>query len=155
MKAKTRFASKEVQVKEKKASVVTAKQQEKIKATPTAATTEETQARQVQSAPLGLAGDTSKKVKPVKVKGAPKERLESKKTTAPVETTVDQTASPTIAPTADTPTGTRTDSAPTTQNPNNAPTPVQPTSQTTLPSTTQPVPGSNTQGQPILQNPPQ
>ena len=40
--------------------------------------TEEKAAQQVQSAPLGLNGDTAKKKKRTKVKGEPKERIQQK-----------------------------------------------------------------------------
>ncbi len=150
-KKKTRFAAAEVEVKQQKVQTAETKKFEKAVATPTPVTSEEKAAQQTQSAPLGLGGDTSKKpAKPVKPEGAPKERLQDKPEKpkdAPAQT-IDQTANPALAPTADTPASTRT-TAPT-QNPNNAPTPVQNTPQTTLPPVTQPVPGSNNQGQPVL-----
>ena len=149
-KVKTRFASQAVQVKEKKVEVADAKKAEKARATPTPVSTDEKQAQDTQSAPLGLNGDTSKKPpKPAKPEGAPKERLQDKPKEAPAPVkTIDQTVNPNLAPTEDTPASTRT--TPPAQNPNNAPTPVQNTEQTTLPPVTQPIPGSNTQGQPIL-----
>jgi len=89
-------------MKEKKANTVTAKQAEKIIAKPVAMTAEEKAAAQTQAAPLGLGGDTVKKPKkPKKVKGAPKTRLEDKPSQPkPVAPTVEQTASPSLAPTA-------------------------------------------------------
>ncbi len=111
VRAKTRFAAKEAEVKEKKAKTVSAKQVEKAAATPTPITAEEKATQQTQAAPLGVAGvDTSKKPKKAKrVKGAPKERLENKPATvAPVAApTVAPTASPALAPTADTPPSTK------------------------------------------------
>ena len=110
VRTKTRFAAKEVEVKEKKAKTVNAKQVEKAAATPTPITAEEKASQQTQAAPLGVAGvDTSKKPKkPKRVKGAPKERLENKPATAPVVApTVAPTASPSLAPTADTPPSTK------------------------------------------------
>ena len=110
VRAKTRFAAKEAEVKEKKAKTVSAKQVEKAAATPTPITAEEKAAQQTQAAPLGVAGvDTSKKPKkPKRAKGAPKERLENKPAAAPVAApTVAPTASPALAPTADTPPSTK------------------------------------------------
>ncbi len=148
-KVKTRFASQAAVVKERKVEVADAKKNDKLRATPTAADADEKAAQQTQSAPLGLGGDTSKKpARPVRAEGAPKERLQDKPKETPVVQTVDQTASPALAPTDATPASTRT--APVTQNPNNAPTPVQNTPQTTLPPVTQPIPGSGNQGQPVL-----
>ena len=99
---KTRFSAQAKAQKEKKASTVTAKQAEKVIAKPVAMTAEEKAAAQTQAAPLGLAGDTVKKPsKPKKVKGAPKKRLEDKPSVPkPVAPTVEQTASPSLAPTA-------------------------------------------------------
>ena len=110
LRAKTRFAAKEAEIKEKKAKTVNAKQVEKAAATPTPITAEEKASQQTQAAPLGVAGvDTSKKPKkPKRVKGAPKERLENKPAAAPVVApTVAPTASPALAPTADTPPSTK------------------------------------------------
>ncbi len=168
-RSKTRFAAKASEVKEKKAKVVTAKLNEKALATATPATTDEKLAQQTQAAPLGLGGDTSKKPKkPAKVKGAPKQRLEDKKKTEPAPTqTVEPTANPALAPTADTPASTRpattpaaagTDRQPSTttrsQTPETVPNSSVPRSvpresDTTLPPVTQPVPGQNQTGQPV------
>lgn len=99
---KTRFAAKAKEMRAKKANTVTAKQAEKVIAKPVAMTTEEKAAAQTQAAPLGLAGDTTKKPKkPKRVKGAPKKRFEDKPSEPkPVAPQVDQTASPALAPTA-------------------------------------------------------
>ena len=77
----------------------------KAQATPDAMTTDEKQAQQLQSTPLGLNGDTVKKKKKTKVKGAPKERLQDKTPTPadkpearPLKTDVDPN---TLQPTAD------------------------------------------------------
>ncbi len=151
---KTRFAAQNAQVKEKKVEQGNAKKAELALAKPTAATDSEKAAQQTQAAPLGLGGDTSKKpAKPTRAPGAPKQRLEDKPKTTPEEHTIDPTANPSLAPTADTPDSTRTRNSTQSrpeQNPNNAPTPVQNTPQTTLPPVTQPIPGSNSQGQPVL-----
>ena len=149
-KHKTRFASENAQVKQKKVEQGDAKKAELALAKPTAATDTEKAAQQTQAAPLGLGGDTSKKpAKPARAPGAPKQRLEDQPKTTPEVHTVDPTANPSLAPTADTPASTRTQSRPQ-QNPNDSPTPVQNTPQTTLPPVTQPIPGSNTQGTPVL-----
>lgn len=99
---KTRFSAQAKVEKDKKANTVTARQAEKVIAKPVAMTAEEKAAAQTQAAPLGLAGDTVKKLKkPAKVKGAPKKRLEDKPVAPkPVAPTVDQTANPALAPTA-------------------------------------------------------
>ena len=77
----------------------------KAQATPEAMTADEKEAQQLQSAPLGLNGDTVKKKKKTKVKGAPKERLQDKTPTPadkpearPLKTDVDPN---TLQPTAD------------------------------------------------------
>jgi peptidyl-prolyl cis-trans isomerase SurA len=75
---KTRFSdrAKTEQVVKAKAKVTKAK--EKALATPVAADADEKATQRAQAAPLGLNGDTAKKKKKVKVKGAPKERLQNK-----------------------------------------------------------------------------
>ena len=99
---KTRFAATEQSVKEKKATTITAKQAEKALSKPIPMSTEEKAAAATQAAPLGVAGDTTKKPKkPKRVKGQPKERLQDKATdTKPVAPAVDQTVSPSLAPIA-------------------------------------------------------
>jgi len=103
---KTRYASKEKEVKAAKAEqalIPTAKEKEKVLAKPVATPADEKASAQVQAAPLGLAGDTTKKpAKPKKVKGQPKQRLEDKPTdkkatTAPAP---DPTVNPNLAPTS-------------------------------------------------------
>ncbi|GGA63798.1 hypothetical protein GCM10011507_14230 [Edaphobacter acidisoli] len=87
---KTRFSDrqKEFEAKKKKQKVLKAK--EKTAATPTPETAEEKTTQQVQSAPLGLNGDTAKKKKKKKVKGGKKERMQQQAPAspkpAPVET---------------------------------------------------------------------
>jgi peptidyl-prolyl cis-trans isomerase SurA len=74
---KTRFSDRPpVETKKIKAAKQTAKVEAKVAATPVALTTEQNAAKQVQSAPLGLGGDTATKKKKAKVKGAPKERIQ-------------------------------------------------------------------------------
>ncbi len=117
---KTRFAARSAEHKEAKVATVSAKEREKIAATPVAANSDEKAAQQTQAAPLGLSGDTAPK-KPKKVKRAKgekkpaKTRLEDKKApavVAPAE--VAPTASPALAPTSATPTGREKTPAPAT-----------------------------------------
>jgi len=75
---KTRFSARAKEQKVAKESVKIAKAKEKAAALPPPVTTEEKLAQQTQAAPLGLSGDTAKKVKKRKVKGAAKERLQQK-----------------------------------------------------------------------------
>jgi peptidyl-prolyl cis-trans isomerase SurA len=75
---KTRYSSRAKTEKATKAAAQTAKAKEKATATPVAASTEEKATQQTQAAPLGLNGDTAKKKKKVKAKGAPKERIQQK-----------------------------------------------------------------------------
>lgn len=76
---KTRYASREVEVKQKKVNAQNAKVMEKVKATPVAATSAEKQDKSVQSNALGLNGSTAdKKKKPKRQKGEAKERLQEK-----------------------------------------------------------------------------
>lgn len=75
---KTRYASREkIVLAEKKAAKVR-KVKEKAAATPAAETAQESADQKTQGAPLGLNGDTAKKKKKKRVKGAKKERLENK-----------------------------------------------------------------------------
>ena len=76
--AKTRYAARAQFVKAKKIKVKKDKAADKVLATPTAMTTQEKQAQQVQAAPLGLNGDTAKKKKKKRVKGEAKQRLQPK-----------------------------------------------------------------------------
>ncbi|MEK6398559.1 MAG: peptidyl-prolyl cis-trans isomerase [Terriglobus sp.] len=72
---KTRYASREVEVKQKKVATQKAKVIEKIKATPVAADSAEKQDKNVQASALGLNGSTAdKKKKPKRKKGDPKEQ---------------------------------------------------------------------------------
>ncbi len=150
-KVKTRFAAKAAEVKAKKATTISAKKQEKINAKPVDRTADETEAAKVQAAPLGLNGDTTKKKpKPKKDKNAPKERLEDKKPTPKAEPVqVDQTVSPTLAPTDATPPANKPNQPQ--QVPNSSvPRPASNIpNDTTLPPVTQPVPGSPQPGTPV------
>ncbi len=75
---KTRYSDRAKTEKAVKAKTQTAKAREKALETPAAAGADEKATQQAQAAPLGLNGDTAKKKKKVKVKGAPKERLQNK-----------------------------------------------------------------------------
>ena len=88
---KTRYSARAKSVKQENFAKKTAKVREKAAAAATPMTAEEQAAAQTQAAPLGLSGDTAKKQKKVKVKGAPKERLQ------------DQPAKPAAPPPIETP----------------------------------------------------
>ncbi|MDQ2834708.1 MAG: peptidylprolyl isomerase [Acidobacteriota bacterium] len=130
---KTRFSDREKAYEAGKKAAKAKKVKEKVAATPTAETDEEKAAAKVQAAPLGLNGDTAKKKKRTKVKGAPKERLQAKPP-APPKAPLDET--PSKAPDRGTPaegvfgTGTPTSA------------PAQKTDKTTLPPVTTPAPGA-------------
>jgi peptidyl-prolyl cis-trans isomerase SurA len=117
---KTRYTARiKTEAADKAAAKVT-KEKDKAKETPIAATAEENAATKVQAAPLGVNGDTSKKKKPEKVPGAPKERLQDQPKAAP---TPPQEPTPYRAPTPDTstaPAGSTTTPA-TTTTPTTAP----------------------------------
>ncbi|MGI4854018.1 MAG: peptidylprolyl isomerase [Janthinobacterium lividum] len=77
-RTKTRFASREIEVKQKKIAVQQTKIAEKARATPAVATTSEKQTKAVQADALGLNGSSAKKKKAKRKKGDPKERLQEK-----------------------------------------------------------------------------
>ena len=81
---KTRYSDRAKVDAEKKA-VKVKKNKEKVLLLPAPMTAEEKAAQQTQAAPLGLNGDTAKKQKKKKVKGAPKERLQNKPPAPPAE----------------------------------------------------------------------
>jgi peptidyl-prolyl cis-trans isomerase SurA len=84
VQGKTRYSARAKQVSAEKKTVKLKKVNEKVAATPAAATAEEKAAERTQAAPLGLNGDTSKKKKKQpKDKDAPKERLQNKAPTPP------------------------------------------------------------------------
>lgn len=74
---KTRYSDRAKAVEAEKRQKKVAKIKEKVISTAPPMTEEEKQAAQTQAAPLGLNGDTAKKPKKVRVKGAPKERLQN------------------------------------------------------------------------------
>jgi peptidyl-prolyl cis-trans isomerase SurA len=79
VQGKTRYSARAKQVSAEKKTTKLKKVNEKVAATPAAATAEEKAAERTQAAPLGLNGDTSKKKKKQpKDKNAPKERLQNK-----------------------------------------------------------------------------
>ena len=81
---KTRYSDRAKEVAAAKKAAKVKKAKEKIAAGPTAVTPEEKASEQIQAAPLGLNGDTSKKKKKQKKdKNAPKERLQNNKTPTP------------------------------------------------------------------------
>jgi peptidyl-prolyl cis-trans isomerase SurA len=89
---KTRFSDRAKAYDAAKKAAKVKKVKEKIAATPVAETQEEKAAAKVQSAPLGLNGDTAKKKKKAKVKGASKERLQ-KQAPAPPKAPLQETPS--------------------------------------------------------------
>ena len=82
---KTRYSERAKTEKVEKANAKAVKAKEKAAITPPPMTADEKSAAQTQAAPLGLNGDTVKKKKKTKVKGAPKERLQNQEKQAPVE----------------------------------------------------------------------
>jgi peptidyl-prolyl cis-trans isomerase SurA len=96
---KTRYSDRAKVDAEKKA-VKVKKNKEKTAAASAPMTAEEKAAQQTQAAPLGLNGDTAKKKKKVKVKGAPKERLQNK---APAPPAAPPVETPSKAPDRGTP----------------------------------------------------
>ena len=92
---KTRFSDREKEVEAKKRQQKALKAKEKVIATPAPETAQEKVTQQVQSAPLGLNGDTVKKKKKKKVKGEKKQRMEQQ-APAPPKAAPEET--PAIAP---------------------------------------------------------
>jgi peptidyl-prolyl cis-trans isomerase SurA len=80
---KTRYTDRIPTEAATKQAAKAAKAKEKAAAAPPPITVDEKATTQTQAAPLGLNGDTAKKTKPAKVKGAPKERLQNKDMTPP------------------------------------------------------------------------
>jgi peptidyl-prolyl cis-trans isomerase SurA len=98
---KTRYSARAKQVSAEKKTAKLKKVNEKVAATPAAATAEEKAAERTQAAPLGLNGDTSKKKKKQpKDKNAPKERLQNK---APTPAAPQPDETPSKAPNRATP----------------------------------------------------
>ncbi|HMF65523.1 MAG TPA: peptidylprolyl isomerase, partial [Edaphobacter sp.] len=94
---KTRYSARAKTEAADKAAAKAAKAKEKAAITPAPMASDEKATQQTQAAPLGLNGDTVKKQKPKKVKGAPKERLQNKEKEAPTEgPTPDPTVNPAL-----------------------------------------------------------
>ncbi len=129
---KTRYTARQADIALAKANDNAVKAREHINARPVAASTDEKAAEQTQAAPLGLNGDTKKKVKAKRQKGAPKERLQEKPKVVDTAVPVDNTVNPTLGAGA-VPTSAETPSA----------------DRSTLPSVNQPAPGAPPQGQPL------
>lgn len=89
---KTRFSDRQKEYEAKKKKVKAAKVQEKVAATPSPETSQEKVSQQVQSAPLGLNGDTVKKKKKKKVKGEKKGRMQQQAPAAPKSAPVETPA---------------------------------------------------------------
>lgn len=149
---KTRFAQRQSQTNEKKAQLKLASAEVKASKRPVPATPEETADEKVQSAPLGLAGDTvKKKSRHKRKKGEPKQRLEEKPAAKPAPSTVAPTVNSTLGASATSATpaaGTQTSDhsvlPPATPTP---PNPAAPAA--TVPATTSASPNSpTTSGQP-------
>jgi peptidyl-prolyl cis-trans isomerase SurA len=77
-RSKSRYASREPEVKQRKVETLQAKVAEKAKATPIAATSDEKQTKAVQTQALGLNGSDAKKKKAKRKKGEPIERIQEK-----------------------------------------------------------------------------
>ena len=92
---KTRFSARDKEFHAEKVAAKQAKVKEKVAATPAGPGVEEAATQNTQAAPLGLNGDTKKKIKPKKVKGDAKERLQDKKPAA-APAPVDPTVSPNL-----------------------------------------------------------
>ncbi|HZY63388.1 MAG TPA: peptidylprolyl isomerase [Edaphobacter sp.] len=77
-KKKTRYAERDREVQAEKKAAKERKAKEKAASMPAPITAQESATEKEQAAPLGLNGDTAKKKKKKKVKGAKKERLENR-----------------------------------------------------------------------------
>jgi peptidyl-prolyl cis-trans isomerase SurA len=137
---KTRYNQRQVEQNEKGLEVKLNKAELKANTRPVPTDKQTTTAEKIQAAPLGLNGDTSKKVKPKREKGAPKERLQEQPS-KPVDN------GPAIAPTANS----ALVNTPTTavQHTDTTTKPAPSSDQTTLPPADTPAPGAPPQGQPL------
>jgi peptidyl-prolyl cis-trans isomerase SurA len=101
---KTRFADRETQTELDDAKTKLAKAEEKATIRPVAATPTQSASEKVQSAPLGLNGDTTKKAKkPKRQKGEAKQRLQEQEKPVDKPTPVAPTVNPDLAKPAVTP----------------------------------------------------
>ena len=97
---KTRYSYRAKTEAADKAAKKAAQQKEKIASTPAGPAPDEVATEKEQAAPLGLNGDTAKKKKPKREKGAPKERLQNKDTKpAPEAPAPDPTVNPSLGTT--------------------------------------------------------
>ena len=134
---KVRFSSRDKEYQDRKIAAKQAKVQEKVAATPGGPDVQETATQKVQSAPLGLNGDTAKKQKKLKrQKGEEKQRLQDKKPDTTPAAPISSTVNPNLGAT---PGGTTPSNAAPDSNDKN----------TTLPSVTAPPAGAPPQGQPL------
>jgi len=123
---KTRYSDRARTEAADKAAKKQAAVKQKSAFTPAPASTEEKADVKTQSTPLGLNGDTATKQKPVKVKGAPKERLQDKPTApAPEPPAPEPTVNPALGatPAGVTPPPVPAPQTPAPQSPPAAPTP--------------------------------
>jgi peptidyl-prolyl cis-trans isomerase SurA len=127
---KTRFSDRAKTEKVVKAKAKVTKAKEKAAETPVAASVTEKATQQTQASPLGLNGDTVKKKKKTKVKGAPKERLQNKP------------AAPPTAPPEEIPSKASDRGTPLEGTPGAGRTAPASTDKTTLPPATAPAPGA-------------
>jgi peptidyl-prolyl cis-trans isomerase SurA len=138
---KTRYSDRARTEAADKAAKKQAAVKQKSAFTPAPASVEEKADTKTQSTPLGLNGDTATKQKPVKVKGAPKERLQDKPQVAPVEAPAPEpTVNPALGatPAGVTPPPVPVPQAPAPQAPNPQAPPAAPTPETQQPVAPQP-----------------
>jgi peptidyl-prolyl cis-trans isomerase SurA len=101
---KTRFAERESQTELDDAKTKLAKAEAKATIRPVVATPTQSASEKVQSAPLGLNGDTTKKAKKAKrQKGDPKQRMQEQEKPVEKPTPVAPTVNPDLAKPAVTP----------------------------------------------------
>jgi peptidyl-prolyl cis-trans isomerase SurA len=133
---KTRYSDRARTEAADKAAKKQAAVKQKSAFTPAPASAEEKADVKTQATPLGLNGDTATKKKPVKVKGAPKERLQDKSTAPPPEAPAPE---PTVNPALGaTPAGVTPAPVPTPQTPAPQTQPVAPTPEPQQPVAPQP-----------------
>jgi Parvulin-like peptidyl-prolyl isomerase len=133
---KTRYSARARTEAADKAAKKQAAVKQKSAFTPAPASAEEKADVKTQSTPLGMNGDTATKQKPVKVKGAPKERLQDKSTAPPPEPPAPE---PTVNPALGaTPAGVTPSPVPVPQTPAPQTQPAAPTSEPQQPAAPQP-----------------
>jgi peptidyl-prolyl cis-trans isomerase SurA len=133
---KTRYSARAKTEAADKAAKKQAAVKQKSAFTPAPASTEEKADVKTQSTPLGLNGDTATKKKPVKAKGAPKERLQDKPTApAPEAPAPEPTVNPSLGAT---PAGVTPPPVPVPQTPAPQTPPAAPTPEPQQPTAPQP-----------------